>query len=682
MENPSAASRGDEPFIFVSYSHADEAAVVGELTRLRNAGFHIWFDEGIRAGSRWSDELATRIHDCRLFLIFITPRSVQSPHCLRELSYAQSHDREVLAVHLEETALAPGLELALGDRQAIFKHLLSERQYEEKLLDGISARFDDADRPARQPEHRHAAVRSRRSMAGAAALVAAIAGTGLFYWVDADRRSQAPVESETRESPAQKPQATGNRLAIAVLPFVNMSSYPENEYFSDGMSEEILNALVNTKTIDVIARTSSFQFKGKNLDVKDIGARLSTSHVLEGSVRKTGNRVRITAQLIDANKGVHLWSETFDRDLEDVFAMQDEIAGAVVVAIGEHLGVQNVPWSVSNLAQRGVNLSARVKANPEAYDLYLRAMHEAFNTGTVEAFDKALVLLNASTKIDAEFAGAWVAYALIYNFRHDRSPRDNAPVVLAALDKALALEPDYGNALAAKGFYEGFANLRWHEGLALARRGAELAPTDGETHTYLAMLLWSTNQIHEALVESERGWRLDPLNVWVASTHARYLEGLGRRKDAAEVLASIDDIVQMYPMAWTLVGDYALMGNVEMTRKYADVVRRQFGEESGMTRWADVMVARAADPSRNDELALELDGLRAQGTYVPRLLFSQSNFIQELEWAVQDRWFGTADTLLKFNLQGPPFDEFRRRMNLEDFEVRIPGLATEEETAD
>ena len=681
MNRPFSAYRGNGPYIFVSYSHADSSAVYEEMVRLHGAGFPIWFDEGIDPGSRWSEELAERIDACRLFLIFITPHSAVSQHCLRELNYAQKRNCEVLAVHLQDTPLTPGLDLALGDRQAILKHQLSDTEYPEKLLSAITNRLDLTEvRDELPPLQRQKPGRSPKVMAVAGLFVVALAAIGWFYGSQTDQAPQSTQEPSVAAQPEARDTAVmqEQRLAVVVLPFVNMSSDPNNEYFSDGMSEEILNALVKTSTIDVIARTSSFQFKGKNQNVQDIAAQLNVTHILEGSVRKDGNQVRITTQLIDAQTGVHLWSETFDRQLVNVFALQDEIANTVVLEIGDQLGTSNVPWSQENLRRGSIVVANRGSTNAEAYDLYLRALYETFNVGGVAAWDKALVLLDASTRIDREFAGAWRAIGLVNWLKNQIPPRERADVSIAALEKALALEPDDGWTLAFLGIVQAVANQRWQEGEALIRRGVELAPTDADVRTSLATLLWTTNRAREALVENERAYQLDPLNVVVAVQYARHLSGLGRALDAEKVLAGIGDRAQSHPMAWNLIYD----SDLAMTRKYVEIVHQQFGDDSGMAHWADAMLSFREDPTKADKLAAELDQLTAQGVFIPGWFYSEQNIWTQVVSGVQTARLGTAELLLYTLRRFPQFDVLREQMGLQDFETGDRLAPTPEEAAD
>ncbi|VUX56238.1 conserved membrane protein of unknown function [uncultured Woeseiaceae bacterium] len=232
------------------------------------------------------------------------------------------------------------------------------------------------------------------------------------------------------------------RKSIAVLPFVNMSDDANNEYFSDGISEEILNLLAQVPEMRVTSRSSAFSFKGQNLDVPTMAARLNVTHVLEGSVRKSGNQLRITAQLIEVEADTHLWSETFDRELKNVFAIQDEIAAAVVDAL-----------KITLLGEE----PRSTETNPEAYALYLQGRHFS-NQGTAESHKQAETLLKQALAIDPGFAPAWTNLGNVYRFGANalgvRPFDEGNELARDAIEKALAIDPHYGPAYAALAMIE------------------------------------------------------------------------------------------------------------------------------------------------------------------------------------------------------------------------------------
>ncbi len=214
-----------------------------------------------------------------------------------------------------------------------------------------------------------------------------------------------------------------------MLPFVNMSADPEQEYFSDGISEEILNVLVRVDGLKVASRTSSFTYKGENLDIPEIARQLKVGNIVEGSVRKSGNRVRITAQLIDTRDDRHLWSDTFDRELTDIFAIQDEIANAIVDALKSEL----------NIGLGAVKVESATD-NLDAYDLYLKARGMFIAR---QNLDVANQLFEQATQLDPEFALAWEGLAASQWVSTDwltGDGIDHRQLAVVAADKALALD--------------------------------------------------------------------------------------------------------------------------------------------------------------------------------------------------------------------------------------------------
>ncbi len=239
---------------------------------------------------------------------------------------------------------------------------------------------------------------------------------------------QATTEAVTEQaSESKKSEIPDN--SIAVLPFVNMSSDPEQGYFSDGISEELLNVLVHVDGLRVASRTSSFAFKGENKNLAEIADALKVSYLLEGSVRKAGNRVRITAQLIEAASDRHLWSEIYDRDLTDIFAIQSEIANAIVAALRESLNIE-MASEISVLV---------ATTNMNAYDSYLEG-HELFIART--DLERSVALLEQTVSLDPGFARAWEGLAAIYSIMPSwgNTDRDYHELALETAQTALALD--------------------------------------------------------------------------------------------------------------------------------------------------------------------------------------------------------------------------------------------------
>src|SRR5260370_31435500 len=293
--------------------------------------------------------------------------------------------------------------------------------------------------------------------------------------------------------------------SIAVLSFVNMSSDRENEYFVDGLTEEILNRVAQINELKVPGRTSCFAFKDKNADLRQVGASLGVAHVLEGSVRKSGERLRITAQLVRTVDGYHLWSQSFDRKLDDVFAIQEEIARSIADALSVQLKV------------RSVGQAERPTQDMRAYDNYLEA-RTLITQRSPTNVRSAIPLLEAAVQRDPAFAKAWAALAQAHDFASYYLPIDTTESLHNAENaarKALALDASLAAAHSA------LADVlrdryQWSEAEAEYRRTLELSPGEAETHHQYAQMLLSVGHTDSALEHAERACELDPL-AWVPS---------------------------------------------------------------------------------------------------------------------------------------------------------------------
>ena len=286
----------------------------------------------------------------------------------------------------------------------------------------------------------------------------------------AARKAQAepvsPIVEQANASPGSSGTAgTPPTRSIAVLPFVDMSPEGDQAYLSDGIAEELLNLLAQISDLQVAARTSSFSFKGKDAQIADVARELRVAHILEGSVRKAGNRVRITAQLIKADDGYHLWSETFDRTLDDVFAIQDEISAAVVSALKiKLLGV--VPKSV--------------EVNPEAYALYLQGLYFR-ERRTQKDWENSVLAYQQALDIDPDYAAAWAGLSMVLGAQAGQGYidlREGSLQARSAAQKALALDPNLAEAYAAMGLIQLNYDWDWDSAEASFQRAMDLAPGD------------------------------------------------------------------------------------------------------------------------------------------------------------------------------------------------------------
>ena len=314
-----------------------------------------------------------------------------------------------------------------------------------------------------------------------------VVALGYFLWDS--QLSSSSVEESTVES---------DQHSIAVLPFVNMSSDAEQEYFSDGLSEELLNLLAKIPQLRVTSRSSAFSFKGKAFKISDVGRELNVTHVLEGSVRKSGNKVRITVQLIKVENDAHIWSNTWDRNLDDVFAIQDEIAAAVVKELKVRL-LGELPRAIATDA--------------ESYSLFLRARHALYQR-TFESLGRGEILIKKALTIDPEYVPAWVLLGSIYGSQATvglKYPVDVLPLASAAANKALQIDPNFGpaHAMLARilaAFGQDYGEAKREMDIALS-----LAPNEVRTIQQASVLEYVTGNYAEGLRLATLAATSDPL---------------------------------------------------------------------------------------------------------------------------------------------------------------------------
>ena len=360
MERPFPAYKGDDPYIFVCYAHDDSEMVYPEIIRLRDQGFNIWYDEGISPGSTWRDEVALALTQCKVFLYFVSPRSVTSTNCLKEVNFCLSRERKILPVYLEKTDLPMGLELSLSDTQAIVRNDHSEEAYLLKLSDSLISLLPNIIEPVTTSEIE-------------------------------------PAETVT------------NDTSIAILPLVNRSNDPDNEYLCDGVTEELIGGLAGVDQLEVASQLSSFALKNQNLDARAIGEKLDVGHILSGSVQKAGNRVRISVLLSTASDGKTLWSERYDHELDDIFELQEDVARQVIDALKVELD-----------ADHHVQLVDAGTQSVQAYDAFLLGVYE-HRKQTRQSYEQAIIRFQQATQLDPGFGRAfWSLYQchwqLIYSF--------------------------------------------------------------------------------------------------------------------------------------------------------------------------------------------------------------------------------------------------------------------------
>jgi adenylate cyclase len=383
--------------------------------------------------------------------------------------------------------------------------------------------------------------------------------------------------------------------SIAVLPFVNMSDDSGNEYFSDGMSEEILNLLAKIPELRVISRSSAFSFKGTGTPIPDIAKSLNVAHILEGSVRKSGNQVRITAQLIEARTDTHLWSETFDRDVLDMFAVQDEIAGAITTQL--------------ELTLIGSRQPDRPTANEKAYDHYLRGIsfHHQFK------FQKALDHFQVAVDLDPNYtqAHAWVSLELIsLGNMHVLNPLEVFPRAKESAITAVELDENLHLAHVALGWVAMSYERDWNKAEYEFRRAIELAPSAYEGYQGLVWPLQVTGQYDEAIAAALQAHDADPLLRWLRGT----LQDLYYKvRDYEAALELIPYLLETAPsgaegeaMTW-LAHFYASKGEPLKALEYVEKAAALTAGDSVLELYTALTYAMLGDEAEARKILLQID---------------------------------------------------------------------------
>ncbi|HEX5239220.1 MAG TPA: TIR domain-containing protein [Sphingomicrobium sp.] len=457
--------------IFLSYAREDVDSARELAEAVGRAGHEVWWDQHIQGGSRFSRAIDQALKDAEAVVVLWSDRSVDSAWVQDEAAEGRDSGRLV-------PVLLDGCKPPLGFRQFQSVDL---------------SRWRGGEGPELQ------------------ALLGAIEST------------IAPAEAKQGQAGAAKP-ASPSQVSVCVLPFVNMSGDPEQEYFSDGITEDIITDLSKVSALLVIARNTAFTFKGKVMDVKEVARALDVTHVMEGSVRKVGDRVRITAQLIDAATGGHAWADRYDRDLTDIFAIQDEISKAIVAA----LRVKLLPAEKKAIETRGT-------ASVEAYNLYLMARQQwtEGSLGDVRRQETIVRICKQALSFDPNYAQAWALMALAQSQLRSWHGMDVDPA--PAAERALAINPDLA-----------------------------------EAHCVKAHLLEEQGKKAESSAEIETAVRLDPESWEVNREAARVFFRQGRVSDAipyfekAAALAESD-----WHNASMLIGCYRVTGDLAQMRRAA-----------------------------------------------------------------------------------------------------------------
>jgi TolB-like protein/tetratricopeptide (TPR) repeat protein len=505
------SDRSARPDVFISYASPDIAVADAVCAALEREAVNCWIaPRDVLPGDFYADSIVRAIDASRAIIIVLSQSAVVSPHVLREVERATSKRHPVLTLRIDQVPLPAALEYFLNTSQWLDVSSEGLASALPRLLTAVrrviaGAPADHASTGAlaaapdvRGPAHKAASQPVNRVTLTLAALVllAIVLFVADRFWLSARRPEPVPatatMTSSTPASVAAIPAVSDK--SIAVLPFVDMSEKKDQEYFSDGLSEELIDLLAHSADLKVIARTSSFQFKGKNEDMRTIGQRLGVSNLLEGSVRTSGKTVRVTAQLIRVSDGSHRWSQSYDRDMRDIFKVQDAIAAAVVTALEATMA-------------GGTQPPEAIPANTEAYKAVLRGRFFR-QKETQEDSERSVAAFQEALRLDPGYALAFAELAGEYNER--------------GLDGWMLPKEAYAKAKEA------------------ADRAVKIDPQLARAHRVLAAIEWNyARNFALARSEEKRADELDPSNP--SSIRAAGLDALARGEpnEAADILGSL-----------------------------------------------------------------------------------------------------------------------------------------------
>lgn len=433
----------------------------------------------------------------------------------------------------------------LGERPDDHRYIVTVPGRGYRFVAQVTTRVFEEPRPAAsestqlEPIKETSAQRpaKRKTLAASAAAVIVLAGVA-FWLLQGSRHAE-------RSAPNQPTQ-----LSIAVMPFVDMSEAQDQAYFAEGLSEEILNLLAQSTTLRVTARTSSFAFKGRNVDIATIAGALKVTHVLEGSVRKSGNRLRITAQLVDGVGGVHLWSQTYDRDLTDVFGIQDEIAAAVAESLQVTLtgNAQAPPVQTGNAA---------------AFERYLQGKY-FFNRRGEADLARAQDYFEQALQMDPTYGRAWAGLAGVYTVTNDRAPLGLIPEWGTAVERALQLGPNIAEShVRAAQYYRRLGHPEISE--AHCKRAIALNPSDPLVLGVSAGRAFEARRWSEGIALQRRAVAVDPLAAIGRGNLGNYLAAIGEWEEA---IGELEKARELSPTLNRIDSDIARV----------QILRQQFNE--------------------------------------------------------------------------------------------------------
>jgi TolB-like protein/tetratricopeptide (TPR) repeat protein len=639
--------------VFISYASRDSELAQKICAALESAGSPCWMaPRDVRPGAQYADAIVRAINESQVVVLVLSAAAIASSHVGREVERAASKHKAVIAFRLDAAVLNPALEYFLGESQWIDVPTLGMPTALLKLVNAVGQGRAALAAPiaASKP-----VWRNRNRIAIAAAILIGVCGAAavISHWW------------RPKHSAAQM-TAIGSMTAvdksIAVLPFVDMSEKKDQEYFGDGMAEEIIDLLAKVPDLRVPARTSSFYFKGKATKVPDIARELGVANVLEGSIRRSNNQLRVTVQLVQADTGYHLWSESYDRPVDDVFKLQDDIANAVVQAL--QIKLMGGPLT----RRRGGT------QNLQAYQLYLRAQSSMF-LGTRASLLAARDDFDQAIKLDPDFGLAWAELSrdtLFLTNNEVLSPQEGYERARHLAQHALQLSPDLAEAHGTLANVYRNYDWDWAASAAEVRQALELDPTNPAALTRAGQLSYTLGRWDEADRQLRLALVRDPLftvAMWSLGT-AQY--HAGRFADAD---ATYRRVLELAP-GFFLARPYLAKTLIAQGRPEAALALLQKPDKDGASEGLLPIALHAAGRMRDSDEALTalVTGLADTQAYFVAMTYAYRNdrdrALQWLDRARQQKEQGlveiVGEPLFKNLIDDPRYKAFLKSMNLPD----------------
>ena len=639
--------------IFLSYASQDAEAAHRICDTLRAAGLEVWFDQSeLRGGDAWDASIRKQIKECALFVPIISSNTQQREEGYFRLEWKLAVDRSHLMAD-DKAFFFPVVLDDVAEPKARVPDKFRERQWSRLNDDAATTLF--AERIAK--------------------LVAGSASSSKSASASPPVLAFAPAVAASTQNHAIPSISSNATPSIAVLAFANRSASADDEYFSDGLADELLNVLARIKGLRVAARTSAFSFKGKQATVAEIGRALNVATILEGSVRKSGNRVRISVELVKVADGYHLWSETYDRTLDDIFAVQDDIAQAVVKELRTTLMGETA--SVAQTSKVTAEVAAAVQGrseNSEAHRLLLQARFFIDRHAAADLLQGIQYLRQALT-IDPEYALAlaWLSRALT-----DAASLGSAPVeesnteALAAARRALQLVPDLLEAQLAICWHKIMYEWDWRGAETALQHALTVAPGNADAMSVAALLYHTLGRMEEAIGYARRSVEQDPLNMTAYRHLAQSLAVLGRFDEAEQAYRKAIGISPEGPAL-----RYRLAMVLEKHGRHSEAIAEATNEKADWARWNALAILHflGGEIAESDRaLNALVENLADRAAFQIAMCYAvRGNADAAFEWL--ERAYAQRDSGLTFikawwvleSLYGDPrWSPFLKRMGLAD----------------